>query len=97
MLDSTLGTLSRGYAWLPDRRRHSGGEAFHTRLMGRPALVIHGLPKERQGVRSLARRPRWRHRPAVIGPAVALAVALALALAFAFAQPGAPASAQGGG
>ncbi|MER7537584.1 hypothetical protein ABTX77_22770 [Streptomyces sp. NPDC097704] len=41
--DSTLALLTRGYAWAPElRRRHGGGRAVPTRLLGRPALLIHG-------------------------------------------------------
>ncbi|MBT2543449.1 cytochrome P450 [Streptomyces sp. ISL-44] len=41
--DNTLALLARGYAWAPGlRRRHGDGPAVPTRLMGRPALLLHG-------------------------------------------------------
>ncbi len=41
--DNTLALLSRGYAWAPAlRRRHGSVPAVPTRLMGRPALLLHG-------------------------------------------------------
>lgn len=42
MVDSTLSFLFRGYAWLPDRRRRSGGAPVRTRLLGKPAIALHG-------------------------------------------------------
>ncbi|MFJ8160043.1 cytochrome P450 [Streptomyces sp. NPDC096136] len=43
LTDDTLALLTRGYAWAPElRRRHGGGPAVPTRLMGRPALLLHG-------------------------------------------------------
>ncbi|MFH7600351.1 cytochrome P450 [Streptomyces racemochromogenes] len=43
LLDSTLPLLARGYRWAPGLiRRHGGGPAVRTRLMGRPALLLHG-------------------------------------------------------
>lgn len=41
--DATVSALSQGYAWLPDLRRRHGGTAVRTRLMGRPAIALHGL------------------------------------------------------
>ncbi|GAA0318176.1 fatty-acid peroxygenase [Streptomyces polychromogenes] len=41
--DSTLTLLTSGYAWAPGlRRRHGDGPAVPARLMGRPALLLHG-------------------------------------------------------
>ncbi|MFI1189892.1 cytochrome P450 [Streptomyces californicus] len=42
MVDSTLPLLLHGYAWLPDRRRRSGGAPVHTRLLGKKAVALHG-------------------------------------------------------
>ncbi|MGZ9928773.1 cytochrome P450 [Streptomyces sp. NC-S4] len=41
--DSTLALLTHGYAWAPElRRRHAGSTAVPTRLIGRPAILLHG-------------------------------------------------------
>ncbi|MEU6623893.1 cytochrome P450 [Streptomyces litmocidini] len=41
--DRTAALLLQGYAWLPDARRRAGdGEAVRTRLLGRPAVALHG-------------------------------------------------------
>ncbi|MEU9145530.1 cytochrome P450 [Streptomyces sp. NPDC048349] len=43
LVDSTLSLLAHGYAWAPDlRRAHDGAPVVHTRLMGRPAVLMHG-------------------------------------------------------
>ncbi|MFI7327396.1 cytochrome P450 [Streptomyces rubiginosohelvolus] len=42
MVDSTLPLLLQGYAWLPDRRRRSGGATVRTRLLGKRAIALHG-------------------------------------------------------
>ncbi|MFF6887945.1 cytochrome P450 [Streptomyces sp. NPDC012421] len=42
MRDSTIGVLTQGYAWLPDRLRTVDGEAYRTRLLGRPVIALHG-------------------------------------------------------
>ncbi|MET7359897.1 cytochrome P450 [Streptomyces sp. NPDC005562] len=42
MFDSTLTLMVQGYAWLPDRRRRSGGRPVACRLMGKRAVAIHG-------------------------------------------------------
>ncbi|MEU1117434.1 MULTISPECIES: cytochrome P450 [unclassified Streptomyces] len=42
MFDSTLALMVQGYAWLPDRRRRSGGRPVVCRLMGKRAVAIHG-------------------------------------------------------
>lgn len=42
MADSTLSLLLRGYAWLPDCRRRSGGAPVRTRLLGRRTIALHG-------------------------------------------------------
>lgn len=42
MVDSTLPLLLHGYAWLPDRRRRSGGAPVRTRLLGKKAIALHG-------------------------------------------------------
>ncbi|WP_326701162.1 cytochrome P450 [Streptomyces sp. NBC_01754] len=42
MADSTLSLLLKGYAWLPARRRRSGGAPVRTRLLGRRAIALHG-------------------------------------------------------
>ncbi|MDY0810630.1 cytochrome P450 [Kitasatospora purpeofusca] len=41
-MDSSLPLLARGYAWLPDLRRRSPGPVVRARLMGRPAVALHG-------------------------------------------------------
>ncbi|MGR4880193.1 cytochrome P450 [Streptomyces sp. LARHCF249] len=42
-IDSTLSLLVHGYAWAPDlRRAHDGAPVVHTRLMGRPTVLLHG-------------------------------------------------------
>ncbi|MFI8321472.1 cytochrome P450 [Streptomyces sp. NPDC085529] len=40
--DSTLGLLAQGYAWLPDRMRHSPDGTVRCRLLGRPAVALRG-------------------------------------------------------
>ncbi|WP_037878208.1 cytochrome P450 [Streptomyces sp. NRRL F-5727] len=40
--DSTLGLLAQGYAWLPDRMRHSLDGSVRCRLLGRPAVALRG-------------------------------------------------------
>ncbi|MDX2564502.1 cytochrome P450 [Streptomyces sp. TX20-6-3] len=40
--DSTLGLLTQGYAWLPDRMRGTLDGTFRTRLLGRPAIALRG-------------------------------------------------------
>ena len=42
MVDNTLPLLLRGYAWLPDRRRRSGGAPVRTRLLGKRTVALHG-------------------------------------------------------
>ncbi|MGW1508431.1 cytochrome P450 [Streptomyces sp. NPDC002394] len=43
LADNTLALLARGYAWAPGlRRRHADSPAVPTRLMGRPAVLLHG-------------------------------------------------------
>ncbi|MEV5602724.1 cytochrome P450 [Streptomyces sp. NPDC052299] len=42
MADSTLSLLLQGYAWLPDRRRRSGGAPVRTRLLGKRVVALHG-------------------------------------------------------
>lgn len=43
LIDSTLSLLTHGYAWAPDlRRAHDGAAVVHTRLMGRPAVLLNG-------------------------------------------------------
>src|SRR5690348_13610511 len=43
IVDSTLSLLAHGYAWAPDLcRSHDGAPLVHTRLMGRPAVLMHG-------------------------------------------------------
>ncbi|QIP88153.1 cytochrome P450 [Streptomyces sp. Tu 2975] len=41
--DATLPALLEGYAWLPDLVRRNGGAPVRTRLLGRPAIALHGL------------------------------------------------------
>ncbi|MEV0412601.1 cytochrome P450 [Streptomyces sp. NPDC050448] len=42
-IDSTLSLLAHGYAWAPDlRRAHDDAPVVHARLVGRPALLLHG-------------------------------------------------------
>ncbi|MFD3696839.1 cytochrome P450 [Streptomyces sp. NPDC058646] len=40
--DSTLALLIRGYAWLPDQFRKSGGAPVRARLLGHSATALHG-------------------------------------------------------
>ncbi|MCX5195518.1 cytochrome P450 [Streptomyces sp. NBC_00249] len=43
LVDSTLSLLTHGYAWAPDlRRAHQDAPLVRTRLMGRPAVLLHG-------------------------------------------------------
>ncbi|MGC4807541.1 cytochrome P450 [Micromonospora sp. DT233] len=42
ILDDTLTLALQGYAWLPNRLRRCGGDAFATRLIGRRAVALHG-------------------------------------------------------
>ncbi|MER7759700.1 cytochrome P450 [Streptomyces sp. NPDC097619] len=43
LADSSLALLARGYDWAPAlRRRHGDSPAVPMRLMGRPALLLHG-------------------------------------------------------
>ncbi|MGI5400996.1 cytochrome P450 [Streptomyces sp. CA-135486] len=42
MLDRTVPLMMRGYAWLPDRLRRTGGRLVRTRLLGKPAVALHG-------------------------------------------------------
>ncbi|MFD3869293.1 cytochrome P450 [Streptomyces sp. NPDC058623] len=44
MIDGTVSLWTQGYAWLPDlrRRRGSDGGPVRTRVLGRPAIVLHG-------------------------------------------------------
>ncbi|HEY9329283.1 MAG TPA: cytochrome P450 [Streptomyces sp.] len=42
MLDSTLALMAQGYAWLPDRRRRSGDNPVHCRLLGKNTVALHG-------------------------------------------------------
>ncbi|WP_374203472.1 cytochrome P450 [Streptomyces antimicrobicus] len=45
MIDSTVPLLLRGYAWLPAKRRRAGddgGGLVRARLLGRPAVFLHG-------------------------------------------------------
>lgn len=41
-LDESPRILTRGYGWLPDRRRELGRRTVPTRLMGRPAIGLEG-------------------------------------------------------
>ncbi|MEV6575356.1 cytochrome P450 [Streptomyces sp. NPDC051577] len=40
--DSTLGLLTGGYAWLPNRMRTTTDGTFRTRLLGRPTIALRG-------------------------------------------------------
>ncbi|MFJ9343073.1 cytochrome P450 [Streptomyces sp. NPDC101733] len=40
--DSTVGLLTSGYAWLPNRMRVTSDIAFRTRLLGRPTIALRG-------------------------------------------------------
>jgi fatty-acid peroxygenase len=63
--DATLPALAQGYAWLPDLRRRSGdGPVVRTRLMGRPAVVLHGP----EAVRFFYDEEHVRRRSALPGP-----------------------------
>ena len=45
--DDSLSLLRKGYGWLPDLRRRSGGNTVHVRLLGRPAVGLVGEPAAR--------------------------------------------------
>ncbi|MER5727271.1 cytochrome P450 [Streptomyces sp. NPDC002138] len=40
--DSTLGLMTHGYAWLPNRMRREAGDVLRTRLLGRPTIALRG-------------------------------------------------------
>ncbi|MGX1480171.1 UNVERIFIED_CONTAM: fatty-acid peroxygenase [Streptomyces canus] len=40
--DSSLALLAKGYTWLPDRRLHTSAPLVRARLMGQPAVALHG-------------------------------------------------------
>ncbi|MFD9337991.1 cytochrome P450 [Streptomyces sp. NPDC060028] len=43
LTDATLSLVAHGYGWAPDlRRAHDGAALVHTRLLGRPAVLLHG-------------------------------------------------------
>jgi fatty-acid peroxygenase len=42
LIDQTLSFAIKGYAWLPDLRRRSGGKPVHLRIGGRTAVAIGG-------------------------------------------------------
>ncbi|MDX3458189.1 cytochrome P450 [Streptomyces sp. ME02-8801-2C] len=42
LADSSLALLTKGYAWLPDRRRHASGPVVRTRLMGQHTVALYG-------------------------------------------------------
>ncbi len=42
VLDRTLSLLTEGYAWLPGRRRRTGGGVVRARVMGEHAVGVHG-------------------------------------------------------
>ncbi|WP_234426456.1 cytochrome P450 [Streptomyces niger] len=62
--DSTLPLLLEGYAWLPDRRRRNGGAPVRTRLLGKPAIALHG----RDAVRFFYDESHIHRRDALPGP-----------------------------
>ncbi|MFJ8666476.1 cytochrome P450 [Streptomyces sp. NPDC093600] len=63
-LDSTAALLLKGYAWLPDRRRRTGGAPVRTRLLGRPAIALHGP----EAVRFFYDEQHVRRHDALPGP-----------------------------
>ena len=42
LIDQSAALLVKGYAWLPDLRRRSGGTPVRTRVMGQPAVAVEG-------------------------------------------------------
>ncbi|MFI9027835.1 cytochrome P450 [Streptomyces sp. NPDC053560] len=64
MSDSTLPLLVEGYAWLPDRRRRNGGAPVRTRLLGKPAIALHGI----DAVRFFYDESHIHRRDALPGP-----------------------------
>ena len=42
LVDSSLAALAKGYTWLPDRRRRTGGRLVRARLLGQHAVALHG-------------------------------------------------------
>ncbi|POX39367.1 cytochrome P450 [Streptomyces sp. Ru73] len=64
MTDSTLPLLLKGYAWLPGRRRRNGGAPVRTRLLGKPAIALHGT----DAVRFFYDEDHIHRRAALPGP-----------------------------
>ncbi len=62
--DSSIPLMTKGYAWLPDRMRSSGGSPVQTRILGRPATAVHG----REAVRFFYDDQHVRRRSALPGP-----------------------------
>lgn len=62
--DSTVPLLLEGYAWLPDRRRRNGGAPVRTRLLGKPAIALHGT----DAVRFFYDESNIHRRDALPGP-----------------------------
>ncbi|MFG2022210.1 cytochrome P450 [Streptomyces sp. NPDC048825] len=42
LIDSSLAVLSKGYAWLPDRRRRTTAPVVRARVMGQHTVALHG-------------------------------------------------------
>ncbi|MFC4472171.1 cytochrome P450 [Streptomyces xiangluensis] len=42
LIDSSLAVLSKGYAWLPDRRRRTTAPVVRARVMGQRTVALHG-------------------------------------------------------
>lgn len=64
LTDSTVPLLVEGYAWLPDRRRRTDGAPVRTRLLGKPAIALHGL----DAVRFFYDEDHVHRRSALPGP-----------------------------
>ncbi|MGW7493129.1 cytochrome P450 [Streptomyces luteogriseus] len=62
--DSSLALLAKGYAWLPDRRRRTTTPLVRARLMGQPAVVLHGP----EAVRFFYDERHVQRRTALPGP-----------------------------
>ncbi|WP_319020172.1 hypothetical protein [Streptomyces peucetius] len=62
--DATLPAVAQGYAWLPDLRRLNGGGPVRTRLMGHPAIALHGP----EAVRFFYDEEHIERRSALPGP-----------------------------
>jgi fatty-acid peroxygenase len=62
--DSTVTLMVKGYGWLPDLMRRSGGAPVHTHVLGRRAVALHGP----DAVRFFYDEQHIRRRSALPGP-----------------------------